>query len=103
MLAARLDPSNRRSLGQSDAYVTVCPNVRVHRQTGKVLIYGFVVSKDVLIEGNYPKVNSSALTLTKKVLEGELKAPKFRQFSFDKLESVKVKGEEIVITLSLIL
>lgn len=101
MLASRMNPSNKRSIAQSDAYVTVAPNIRVHRETGRVMVYGFVVSKDVLIEGVYKSVNSSALTLAKKEIEGQLKATKFRQFGFDKLQSVRVKGTEIVITLSL--
>lgn len=101
MLASRMNPSNKRSIAQSDAYVTVASNIRVHRETGRVLIYGFVMSKDVLIAGVYKSVNSKPLTLAKKEIEEQLKTSKFRQFAFDKLQSVKVKGTEIIITLSL--
>lgn len=99
MLQARLNPG-RGSRAQSDAYLTLCPNVRLHVEKQRIFIYGFVVRKDVVIPGTYDKVDSSALTLAKKKIEKELKATQFRQFAFDKLVSVKVKGEEIEITIA---
>jgi hypothetical protein len=99
MLQSRLNPS-RQSAAQSDAYQTLCPNVRLHLEKQRIYIYGFVVSKQVTIEGNYPSVDSAPLTLAKKKIEKELKATQFRQFAFDKLQSVRVKGEEIEIVIA---
>jgi hypothetical protein len=102
MLESRLAPTAKtqaQSDGQSDAYVTLCPNVRLHIAEQRIFIYGFVVKKDVLVEGIYKSVNSSAKTLAKRKIEKHLKATQFRQFAFDKLQSVKVKGEEIEITI----
>lgn len=98
MLESRLKPG-RASQAQSDAYQTLCPNVRLHVEKQRIFIYGFVVRKDVVISGSYDKVQSEPLTLVKKKIEKQLKATQFRQFAFDKLKSVKVKGEEIEITL----
>lgn len=101
MLEARLAPTKatvNRSNGQTDAYITVCPNVRVHKQSGRVFIYGFQVSKTVLEAGVYKKVNSSGKTLAKKAIGKHLKTEKFRNLAFDKLATVKLKGEEIEIT-----
>lgn len=103
MLESRLAPTKEtvnRSSGQSDAYVTLCPNVRLHIGEQRIFIYGFVVSKDVVKTGTYKAVNSSAKTLAKRKIEMHLKACQFRQFAFDKLKSVKVKGEEIEITIA---
>jgi hypothetical protein len=102
MLTSRLAPTKEtenRSSGQTDAYITLCPNVRLHIAEQRIFIYGFVVSKEVIVPGTYKKVNSSAKTLAKKKINKHLKATQFRQFAFDRLQSVKVKGEEIEITL----
>jgi len=97
MLEANLNPDNKQSQAQSDAYVTVCPNVRVHKETGRVFIYGFVISKDVKVQGSYKKVNSAPLTLAKNIIRKELRTNKFRQVAFDKLDTVRVKGQELEI------
>lgn len=101
MLEARLNPTQEtinRSEAQEEAYVTVCPNVRVHKQTGRVFIYGLVVRKDVIVVGSYKKVNSKDLTIAKNKIGKILKATQFRELAFDKLDTVKAKGEEIEIT-----
>lgn len=103
MLESRLAPTKKtqaQSEGQTNAYVTLCPNVRLHIAEQRIFIFGFVVSKDVVKEGVYKSVNSSGKTIAKRKIEKHLKATQFRQFAFDKLHSVKVKGEEIEITLS---
>ena len=102
MLEARLAPTKKtvnRSNGQSDAYATLCPNVRLHIAEQRIFIYGFVVRKDVKVAGTYKAVNSSDVTIAKRKIEKHLKATQFRQFAFDRLQSVKVKGEEIEISL----
>jgi len=103
MLESRLAPSEKtqnQSAGQTDAYITLCPNVRLHIAEQRIFIYGFVVSKEVIQAGTYKPVKSSDKTLAKKKIEKHLKATQFRQFAFDKLASVKVKGEEIEISIA---
>jgi hypothetical protein len=102
MFIAKNKPTNatkNRSEGQTDAYVNICPNVRVHKETGRVMVYGLVVSKEVTTVGKYDKVNSSFVTLAKKKIGKNLKTENFRQFAFDKLKTVKLKGEIIEITI----
>lgn len=100
MLKSRLNPkATGHSQAQSDAYTTICPNIRVHNETGRIFIYGFVVKKDVIVQGSYDKVNSKDLTLAKKCIEKELKCPNFRQLAFDKLDTVRAMGTEIEITI----
>lgn len=89
---------NNHTNGQTDAYVTVCPNIRVHKDSQRVFVYGFHVSKTVLVPGVYKKVNSSGNTLAKNHIRKYLRVPSFRQMAFDTLQSVKIKGEEIEIS-----
>lgn len=98
MLHARLKPG-AGSRAQTVAYETLCPNVRLHKEKQRIYIYGFVVRKDVVKAGTYKPVDSAPLTIAKQKIEKQLKATQFRQFAFDKLKSVKVKGEEIEITI----
>lgn len=98
MLNARLKPG-RQSQAQSEAYQTLCPNVRLHKEKQRIYIYGFVVRKDVVVEGFYAESASAPDTIAKRKIEKELKATQFRQFAFDKITSVKAKGEEIEIVL----
>jgi hypothetical protein len=102
LLEARTNPNQatkNRSQAQTDAYITVCPNVRVHKESGRVFIYGLVVSKEIVIEGKYDQVASSAVTIAKRKIGKHLKAENFRQVAFDKLQLVKAKGETIEITI----
>jgi hypothetical protein len=62
------------------------------------MVYGLVVSKEVTTVGKYDKVNSSFVTLAKRAIGKQLKTENFRQFAFDKLKTVKLKGETIEIT-----
>ena len=94
LLIANQKPSVQ-SQAQQDAYTTIFPNVRVHNETGKVFVFGFRISKTVLIEGHYKSVNSSNLTLAKDLIREQLKATKFRQYELGKIKEVRLNGETI--------
>jgi hypothetical protein len=77
--------TNRRSEGQTNAYINVGNGCKVHKQNRTIEIYGFVASKkEVLIVG-YPTVNSSDKTKAKNKLKklAKLKTDKFRSFKAD--------------------
>lgn len=99
MLQSKVSETNPYSIGQSEAYITVCPNVRVHIESGRIYIYGLVIKKHVIKAGIYKQVNSRPLTLAKNLIKNELKTSKFREFAFDKLGTVTAKGTEIEIFL----
>lgn len=94
LLDANLNPSNQ-SEAQTDAYTTICPNVRMHNETGRIYVFGFKISKTVLVPGVYPKVNSRSLTLAKEKIRSVLNAPKFRQYCLDKIVDIRLKGETL--------
>jgi hypothetical protein len=92
---------SKGSEAQTEAYLTVAPNVRLHLESGRLFAFGFTLpnSKVVLKAGIYPTVNSSPLTIAKDKIRKQLKHTKFRQFAFDKLTTVKVNGETLEIEL----
>ncbi len=98
LLNANLKPSNA-SKAQTEAYDIICPNIRLHKAKQRLYVYGYVVSKVVLIEGFYSDTNSALLTIAKNKIRKELRVPKFRQFSLDKISEVRIKGETIEIDL----
>jgi hypothetical protein len=92
---------SKGSEAQTEAYLTVAPNVRLHLESGRLFVFGFTIpnSKVILKEGVYPSVNSAPLTIAKDKIRKVLKATKFRQFAFDKLTTVRVNGETLEIDL----
>lgn len=94
LLNASLKPSTQ-SKAQSDAYTQLCPNIRMHNETGRVYVNGYKISKTVIEEVDYPEVNSAPLTIAKNIIRKALKAPKYRQFCFDKLVDIRMNGETL--------
>jgi hypothetical protein len=84
-----------RSEAQTNAYTTICENIRMHNETGRLYIYGFRVSKTVLVPGNYGPDTRRALTIAKDRIREKLKASKFRQFCLDKIVEVRMNGETL--------
>lgn len=87
--------SQNRSDAQTDAYTTICENVRMHNDTGRLYIYGMRISKTVLIPGNYGPDTRRPLTKAKDKIREGLKTSKFRQFCVDKIVEVKMNGETL--------
>jgi len=94
--------TNVHANGQIDAYLHVGNGIKIHIETGDIFIYGYVVSKKVLVKGVYPVVKSRPLTLCKKDIDKGLKAGKYRQYkiSFDKLVEVVTGGRVVQLGLA---
>lgn len=88
-------PNEARSNGQIDAYTVITDGVKVHNETGLLYIYGYRVSKTVLVEGEYPTVNSKRETLVKNELRKLLKTDKYTNFSIEVGNELTAKGETI--------
>lgn len=89
------NPDKVRSEGQTDAYTVISNGVKVHNTTGKLYLYGYKVSKTVLVKGEYKKVNSSKETLAKNELRKLLKTGNFVNFSIEVGNNLTAKGETI--------
>lgn len=97
LIASFIKPNENRSNGQINAYTNLFSGVKVHNESGQLYIFGFRQNKTVLVEGVYPKVNSSAKTLAKKELQKHLKTNKFVNFAIEVGNTLKANGETIEI------
>ena len=72
--------------------------VKMHKEKGDLHLFGLLVKKNVLVEGNYKEVKSRPLTIAKNKLRRSLPVGKWRQFVFslDKVDSIKVEKMEIM-------
>lgn len=98
LLSANLqltEESKTRSAAQTNAYTEICPNIRMHNDTGRLMAFGFRISKTVLIPANYGPDTRRALTIAKDKIRDTLKATKFRQYCFDKLVEIRMNGETL--------
>jgi hypothetical protein len=87
---------------QSDPEYAV-KGIKLHRRQDIVHLYGFLVHKVVLMNGNYPIVKSKPFTVARNYLRNMLPVGAFRQFKltrgkFDRLtvEKVSVREEDVV-------
>lgn len=89
-------PSKSYSNAQKDAYTHICEGMKVHNETGSVVIFGHAVRKTVIVKGEYKTVNSRPLTLAKNYLSKELnlRRDKYRNFTVTSLEGIKLNGQE---------
>ena len=97
MIAAFIKPNENRSNGQIEAYTTIFSGVKVHNESGLLYIYGYGVSKNILVKGEYKEVKSRPLTIAKDELRKLLKTSHFRNFSIEIGNELKASGETIEI------
>jgi len=103
MLAAAILNKNKKtatnqSISQREGYLNVSDGIRVNLKSGRLFIYGQIISKKINISIPEKIINSHPATIAKKQIEEELNlsCPRFRQFAFDKLSLVKC-GQEFTI------
>jgi hypothetical protein len=93
LLRLENDSTIKRSDAQKDAFTHITTGVKVHDETGKIHVYGFVERKTVLVPIEYPKTQTRELTICKRTIEKlcKCKLSKYKTFYFDKAE-VRVNG-----------
>lgn len=95
------ETQSKQSTAQENTYLNIAPGIRLHKETGQVYIYALHVSKEVLIKGEYKKVNSRNKTIAKKAIKKylDLSTAKFRNFivSPEHLAKVVSKGEKLIV------
>ena len=100
LIKSIVEPSERRSQGQSDAYLAMTKNgaVRYNYETQKLYLMGLELdgSKKVVEEGEKKVVKSAPKTIAKNVIRREyLKQGLVRNFIIHKIDTIKLRGEEI--------
>jgi hypothetical protein len=105
-MIASLNNSLEKGIGNNDnytakdTYINLAPNVKQHKDTGKLYVFGFVIQKNITeVKAERKPVNSRPKTIAKRTIEKRhnLDTPKFRQYIIDleHISSVKVKGDRI--------
>jgi len=97
-LSAKVEDRTAQSQGQTDAYISLTPAIRLHKETMNVHIFGQAMSKQVIKEGEYKQVNSAPKTIAKNMLKKELnlRSDKFRDFILGNVDMLKVQGTTIL-------
>ena len=101
------ETKSERSKDECEKYEYVTNGIKVHTESGEVVIFAKAHSKVVLVKGTYTDSEKGIETLQKEaiskyckyVLDAELPNEKFRKFCVneEQLKRVKVKGNEITI------
>lgn len=88
---------NNPAYTQKGLFQSICKGVRLNKNTLQLHIFGFVVKKNVVVPGNFKKVNSSEKTVAKRYLRKKMKSGRFRDFILDaeNIAGLKVRGKLI--------
>lgn len=95
LIEAFITPDKARSDGQKDAYTNIANGIRVHNETGKLYLFGYKLRKTVLVEGEYPTVNSRKETIAKDELRKYLRTNKFVNFGLEVGNELTANGNTI--------
>lgn len=89
LLEALINPSVKRSEGQINAFSFVCRGLKQHIASGDYYIFGYSVTKTVVIAGETKVDTRKPLTKAKDFLRSKfLKAAKYRQYNVSRLTSI---------------
>lgn len=81
---------------KKDNFIHLTNGLKQHTENNELYVYGMLVHKTVLSEGEYKEVNSKPLTIAKNLIRKNLKTSKYRQYKIGKAEQFKIKGDTIV-------
>ena len=97
-LSADKSERTNQSNAQADAYIHLTPAVRMHKETMDVFVAGFLNSKTVLIEGEYPNVNKREKTLCKDAIAKhcDLRMKKYRQYKVGQMSKINITGSTLI-------
>lgn len=86
-----------QSKAQADAYIHLSDGVRMHKETMDVFVAGFLNSKTVLVEGEYPVKNKREKTKCKDAIADhcDLRMNKYRQYKVGAMDSIKITGSTL--------
>ena len=93
-VSADSDEHTTASKAQADAYVHLCPSVKMHKDSMTVFVTGFANGKTVLIKGVYKEVNSRDKTIAKDMISElvQLRMKDYRQYNLGNMNQIRVDG-----------
>lgn len=63
------ETQSNQSKAQNEAYINICPSIKMNKETKNFHIYGLRVSKNILVEGEYKEVKSRPLTIAQNAVK----------------------------------
>ena len=99
LINALAAPEAKKSEAQKSAYTNISGGLKVHNKSGKVYIWGLVVNKRVLVEGEYPKQKEKTdeQKIKAKLEKMCVSTSKYRMYVVGNMDSLKVNGDNIEI------
>lgn len=98
-LAAHARGEQNEDYTKRGQYIPIGNGVNLNTNDNTIQLFGLVLSKKVLVEGVYPKVNSAPVTIARRKIEKMLPIGNFREFALDESQvaQMKVNGDVIEI------
>jgi len=83
------------SIAQSESYMKLGANSRVHLDSRTIMIWAFLRSKKILVKGNYKPSNPGAVAKAKEEIKRELRlsTANFRQFKIVNIKEVAMENK----------
>lgn len=96
-LTAHAEGRQNEAYTKKNQYISIGNGVNINSTDRTIQLFGLVQSKVTLIEGEYPKVNSTPLTIEKNKIRKQLTLSRFREFAIDQenIGCIKVNGDTI--------
>lgn len=87
------------SQAQTKAYTHINKGMKVLKDSGVLFVSGFVVNKEILVDGEYKTVKSQDKTIMKNAIKKALdfKMNKYRTFTFKDASSYKINGSVLIV------
>jgi hypothetical protein len=89
------------SRAQSDLYITITPNIKMHKETGELYLNGFLIRKKVIQPAppQPPKRSrkKNPVKQAKKFMTSIFKTSKYRTFKVSKITNIKINGNELIL------
>jgi hypothetical protein len=98
-LAAHARGEQNEEYTKRGQYLPLGNGANLNTKDNTIQLFGLVLTKTVLVEGVYPHVNSSAVTIARRKIEKMLPIGNFREFAIDESQvaQMKVNGDVIEI------
>lgn len=98
-LSENLEDRTANSQAQTDAYIQLGKSVKINKTSMEVFVVGMIINKQVIVQGEYPKVNSRPKTIAKKAIAKhcDLRMNKYRNFRVGQADRINVDGSTLVI------
>jgi hypothetical protein len=98
-LAAHAVGEQNEDYTKKGQYIPLGNGANLNTKDNSIQLFGLVLTKEVLVKGVYPVVNSAPVTIARRKIEKMLPIGNFREFALDETQvaQMKVNGDVIEI------